>query len=113
MQQVAQEPVGVEDVEEVLPVLIEGHVGDEQVDVEIDVARIQQGAAGQPVIDPVVKLLMAAVRPTVVVDHPHNALVDILGREEEPVVVEPQGALKLAKISRHLDEPPVAVGSRG
>ncbi len=41
------------------------------------------------------------------------ALVDVLGGEEEAVIVEPQGALKLAKIARHVDEAAVPVGTRG
>ena len=47
-RQVAQEAVGGEDVEEVLAVRIGGAVGDDQVDVEIDIAEAEPGAARQP-----------------------------------------------------------------
>ena len=105
-------PIGVEDVEGELAGLIEGQVSDEQIDVEVDVAEVQQAAARQPQIDAVVEHLVAAVRTAVIVHHEEIAFVDILGGEEEAVVVAPHGALDLAEIARHIDETAIAVGSR-
>jgi len=66
---VAEEPVGVKNVEEQLAGLIEGGVGDDEVHVEIHVAVVQQVAARQPQIDAVVVPLVAAIGPAVHVDH--------------------------------------------
>ena len=40
-------------------------------------------------------------------------LVDVLGREEEAVIVEPQRALDLAEIARDEVQPAIAVRRRG
>ncbi len=76
-----------------LAVLIRPQIGDEEVHVEIEVPIIQQAAAGEPEVHTVVERFVAAIRPAVVVHHRRHALVDILGGEEEPVVMEPEGAL--------------------
>ena len=44
-------------------------VGDDQVHVEIDVAVVQELAAGQPQVDAVDELLVAAIGTAVVVHH--------------------------------------------
>ena len=77
-------------------------VGNDEVDIEIDITPVQQSAAGQPQIDAVVEHLIAAIRPAVVVDRPNIALVEVRGREEEPMVVDPHGALNLAEIAAAL-----------
>jgi hypothetical protein len=94
-----------------LPVLIEGSIRDDEIDVEIDVARIEQFAAGKPQIDAVVEFLVAAVRPAVIVDHPDVAFVGVLGGEKETVVVKPHRALKLAEIAGAINQAAIAVRS--
>src|SRR5215510_12632020 len=91
---------------------IEGAIVEYEIDVKIDVAPIQQSAAWQPQIDPVVEYLVGPVRSAVIVDLHEIAFVDILGREEETVVVCPHGALDLAEIACDVDETAIAVGSR-
>src|SRR5262245_51737659 len=108
---VAQEPIGVEDIEGALSVLKGGEIGHDEVDVEIGVAVIEQFSAGQPQIDPVDELLVAAVRATVVVDHHQVALVDVLRGEEEAVIVGPHRALDLAEIARYLLEAAISIGA--
>jgi hypothetical protein len=76
--------------------------------------RVQELTARQPQIDAVVQLLVAAVGATVVVDHGADiALVDILGGEEEAVVVRPERTLKFTEVAGDIDEAAVTVGSRG
>src|SRR5262249_37817666 len=72
----------------------------------------QELAARQPQVDTVGQLLVAAIRSAVVVHHAEIALVDILGGEEEAVIVGPHGALDLAEVARDLDQAAVAVGPR-
>ena len=108
---VAVEAVGGEDVEEVLAVLVGGAVGDDEVHIEIDVAVVEELAAGQPQVDTVDELLVAPIRTAVVVHHAEIALVDILGGEEEAVIVRPHGALDLTEVARHVDKTAVPVRS--
>ena len=73
----------------------------------------RSAAARQHEVDAIVELLVAAIGAAVIVDHAESALVDILGGEEEAVVVRPHRALKLTEVARHIDEAAIAVGSRG
>ena len=93
----------VENVEEVLTICVKRCVVDNEVDVEVDVAPIEGISARQPVIDTVWidEPLVPAIRATVIVDHADIAFVDILGCEEEAMVVEPHAALQLSEISGH------------
>ena len=104
-QVVAQEPVDVEDVEPELAGLVPGLVGDHQVDVVVAVAPGKRRPAGEAEVDPVIEVLLAAVERAVVVHHHGVALVDVLGREIEHVVVEPVGAHRLAPVAADLDGP--------
>ena len=90
MQKVAKEAVCVENVEEVLPVLIKSAVGDQQIDIKIDVTPIKKCTARQAEVDAIIHSLMTAVGTAVIVEHGGHALVDIIGRKEEAVIVEPQ-----------------------
>ena len=107
---VAEEAIGVEDVEEVLAGGIERGIRHNKVDVEVQIAQIQVAAARQHEIDAIVELLVAAVGAAVIVDHLESALVDVLGGEEEAVIVRPQRALELAEVARHIDQPPLPSG---
>src|SRR5262245_8164344 len=109
---VAKKAIGGEDVEEVLAGRVERRIGDDEVDVEIDVSEVQETAARKLLIDAVDKALVAAIRTAVIVDHAEIALVDVLGGEEEAVIVGPHRALDLAEIARDIDKAAVAVGSR-
>ncbi len=103
----------IEDVEEELTVLVKGRIMENEVDVEIHIAPIEGVSARKPVID-VVRVdepLVTAIGPAVVVDHAEVAFVDILGREEEAVVVEPHRSLKLTEVAGHEREAAVAVGT--
>jgi len=95
-----REPVRVEDVEGELPVPVPGLVRQHEVHVVVEVPPRLRGAAGQPQIDPVVDLLVAAVQGAVDVEHRGVALVDVLLREAEHVVVEPVGAHGLVPVPR-------------
>src|SRR5262249_49248362 len=87
-------------------------VANDEVDVEIEVAGVEKGSAGQPQVDPIIERLVATIFAAVIVDHAEVALVDVFGREEEAVVVGPHGALDLTKIARHIPEDAIAVRSR-
>ena len=109
-RQVAEEAVGGEDVEEVLALRVGGPVGEHEVDVEVDVAPAEPRAAGQPQVGARGDGLVSTVAAGVVVHHADIALVDVLGGEEEAVVVGPHGALQLAPVARHLDDAGAVVG---
>ena len=59
---------------------------------------------------PSTSCLVAAVLGAVIVDHHEHAFVDILGREEEAVVVRPHGALVLAVVAGTGVMPPLPSG---
>ena len=59
----------------------------------------KQLAAGQAQVGAIDERLVATILGAVIVDHHEHAFVDILGREEEPVVVRPHGALVLTVVA--------------
>src|SRR6185436_3272578 len=83
-----------------LAVRLHGRIADRQIDIEVDVSPRKAISAGQPQVDIVsVRLIASPIRSAVIIAHRENALVHILGGEEEAMVVKPKRALKLAKIS--------------
>src|SRR5262249_9219739 len=88
---IAEEAVRRKDVEEHLAVRIECEIRNNEVDVEVDVAPAPavERAAGQTEIDAksILEGLVATVFTAVHGDHAEIAFVDVLGREEEPMVV--------------------------
>ena len=107
---VAHEAVELEDVEVQLPVGVERLVGEHQVHVVIEVAEVLRRAARQPQVDAVVDRLVAAIEAAVDVEHRGVALVHVLRREAEHVIVEPVRAHRLVPVARHFDEAAAAVG---
>ena len=110
---VADHAVGGEDVEEVLAVLIERRIRHDQVDVEIEVAVVQAACrwVGAGWCGSGLERLVATILGAVIVDHHEHAFVDILGREEEPVVVGPHGSLVLTVVAGHRRDAAVAIGA--
>src|SRR6267143_2346763 len=104
---VAEEPVGVEDVEPQLAVRVPRLVGEHEVYVVIEVRPRLCAAARQAQVHAVVDRLIAAVQGAVDVEHPSHALVHVLRGEAEHVVVEPVRAHRLVPVARD------AVGTAG
>src|SRR5262249_56914295 len=57
--------------------------------------------------------LVAAILGCVIVDHHQHAFVDILGGEEEAVVVGPHGSLVFAEVAGDRGDTAVAIGATG
>ena len=110
---VAEEAVGLEDVEGELAVGIPGLVCHHEVDVVLEVAPPLGGAARKPEVHAVVELLVAAIEGAVDVEHPGHALVDVLGGEAEHVIVEPVAAHGLVPVAGDLDDATVVGGAAG
>jgi hypothetical protein len=108
--EVAQGALGVEDVERQLAARIERLVREHQVDVVLEVAPILGGAARQPQVDAVVDGLVAAVDGAVDVVQGAVALVDVLRRELEHVVVNQCELIVSAKSPGILVMPPLPFG---
>ena len=103
---VAQESVEVEDVHGQLTVRIESLVGHHEINVVIEIPPGLGGAAGQPKVHPVVDCFIAAIKRAVDVGHRGVALVNVLGREAEHMVVEPVSAHRLVPVARDLVNAP-------
>ena len=106
---VAEEAVRLELVEPQLAVGVPGLVRDDEVDVVVAVAPVEGRAARQAQVHAVVDRLVAAIDGAVDVHQRRVALVDVLRREIEHVVVEPQRARRLAPVAAHARDAAVAV----
>ena len=110
---VAQEAVEVEDVEVQLSAGVKRLVGQHQVDVIVQVAKVVCGAARQAQVHAVIDRLIAAIQAAVDVEHGGVALVHVLRGEAEHVIVEPVRAHGLTPVARDIDEAAAAVGRAG
>ena len=86
-------------------------IGDREVDVEVGVAPRQLRPARQLQVDAVGEILAAAIGTAVDVAQGEVALVHVLGREEEAVIVEPHRALQFAEVAWDLNQAVAVVGA--
>ena len=108
---IADEPIRRENVEEILPLGVGCSIRDDEIHVEIGIAVGQLRPARQTQVDPIREILPPAIARRIHVHLHEIALVDILGGEEEPVVMGPQCALQLAEVAGDLDDAVAVVGS--
>ncbi|MCZ7626763.1 MAG: hypothetical protein M5R38_14160 [Candidatus Methylomirabilis sp.] len=97
---IPDEPVELKNIELELPVGVPGLIREQEVDIIVEVPPGLVGAAGESEVDPVVDRLVASIQGAVQIRHAGVALVDVLGREAEHVVVEPVGAHGLVPVAR-------------
>ena len=98
---VADEPLLVEGIECQLPGRIPSLFGQQKIHIVIAVAPIQGCSAGQPQIHAIIDSLVAAIKRAVVVHHRCVALVYILRRIVEHVIVVPMRAHGFPPIARN------------
>ena len=116
---VAEETVLVEDVEGELPLGVPGLVRDQKVHVIVAVAPVEARAARQAEIGVrgirvvALETFAPTVHRAVIVHHRGVALVHVLGRVIDHVIVEPVRALGLAPVAADLDHAARAIRHAG
>ena len=106
---VSQKTIAVEDVEIELTLVVPGLVGDQEIHVVVAIAPVECGTARETKVDTVHQSFIAAIEGAVVVHHRGAALVDVLRRVVEHVIVEPVRAHRLAVVTGNPSNPSVTV----
>jgi hypothetical protein len=108
---VTKEAVEIENVEVELSVLVPCLVGQHEIEVVVEIAPGLVGAAGQAQVNAVVNRFVAPIQPAIDVEHPRDALIDILRGETEHVIVEPMRAHGLVPVAGDLVQAAIIRGA--